>query len=330
MENKKKRSPVFSIILPTLNRDQLLPRAIKSVLIQTFGNFELIIVDDASMDNTAAVVKQFSDHRILHYAHAKNCGVAAARNSGIRQAKGKYISFLDDDDEYCPEFLHKTFLYMETAPEPAGFSWAGQYLFEDTVNCETLVTKRHWQPSLKEIPDQFELFLKSMHLGTGWGLTVRKDCFDAIGLFDETFTVGEDTELLLRLSEKFNSLPIPEYLVKVHHHPGVHLFHHVLQQAVIYEKILQKHHDLLQKRPSLRTYLYYKIGWWYYYGNNRRKGRKYLTKTLQAEPFNVKKWLIFIYLEIFGSGGISLQRRLSKRILDVYAKIFCPLKRICR
>ncbi|MBC2717618.1 MAG: glycosyltransferase family 2 protein [Desulfobacteraceae bacterium] len=316
--NNNKQSPVFSIILPTFNRDQLLPRAIKSVLVQTFVNFELIIVDDASADNTTGIIKKFADPRIRYCHHANNSGAAAARNSGIRLAKGKYISFLDDDDEYLPDFLTETFKRMNGAPESVGFTWTGQSFVEDTVNGEKRVSDKHWKPGPHRPQDRYKIFLRSMNIGTGWGLTLRRQCFDHVGFFDESFRVGEDTEFILRLCETFDGMPIPENLVKVHSHSGSHLFNSIIQQAEIYDKILQKHYIKLQHDSKLLSYFHYKIGWWYYYANNRQKGRKYLIKALQADPFKMKKWLIFSYLELFGSGGILLQRRLSKRILDIY------------
>jgi glycosyltransferase involved in cell wall biosynthesis len=310
--------PVFSIILPTFNRENLLLRAIKSVLPQSFENFELIIVDDASTDNTAGIVKQFADPRIRYYNHTKNLGVAAARNSGIRIAKGRYISFLDDDDEYLPDFLKKTFKHLSCLPESVGFTWTGQFCIEDTVNGEKRISKKHWKPEPHHPQERYKIFLHSMILGTGWGLTIRRQCFDHVGFFDESFKVGEDTEFILRLCETFDGIPIPEYLVKVHSHSGPHLFNDNIQSSGIYDKILQKHYLRIQRDLKLLSYFQYKTGWWYYFGNNRQQGRKYLTKALQADAFNIKKWIIFGYLELFGSEGITRQRKLSNWIQSLF------------
>ena len=94
--------PQISVIIPTYNRAYLIPRAIRSILNQTYSNFEVIIVDDASKDNTEIAVKEFQDHRIRYIRHSKNLGGSAARNTGIHEANGEYIAFLDDDDEYLP------------------------------------------------------------------------------------------------------------------------------------------------------------------------------------------------------------------------------------
>ena len=91
-----KRSPTFSIILSTYNRAHLVDRTLRSVLAQTYQDFEIIVVDDASTDETAAVVTSFDDERIIYIRHEKNGGVAVANNTAIRQAKGEYICFLGD------------------------------------------------------------------------------------------------------------------------------------------------------------------------------------------------------------------------------------------
>ena len=91
---------LVSVVIPTHNRGDLLPRAIRSVLQQTYLNLQCIVVDDASTENTAQVVYQFEDDRLVYLFHESNRGASAARNTGIAHAKGKLIAFLDDDDEW--------------------------------------------------------------------------------------------------------------------------------------------------------------------------------------------------------------------------------------
>ena len=101
--------PKVSIIIPTYNRAKLLSRAIKSVLDQTFKDFELIIVDDGSTDNTKGVVEEFQkkDSRIKYIWQENSGAPAKPKNTGIRQARGEYVAFLDDDDEWFPKKLEK-------------------------------------------------------------------------------------------------------------------------------------------------------------------------------------------------------------------------------
>ena len=99
------KNPTVSVIIPTYNRAHLVGRAIKSVLNQTYRDFEIIVVDDGSTDNTKDIIKEFQkkDKRIKYIPYEKNKGGSAARNTGIKAAKGEYIAFLDSDDEWAYE-----------------------------------------------------------------------------------------------------------------------------------------------------------------------------------------------------------------------------------
>ncbi len=97
--------PMVSVIIPTYNRAHVLGRAIRSVLDQTYQDFELIVVDDGSSDHTGEVVATFADPRIHYLRHEKNRGAAAARNTAIKTAQGEYIASLDSHDEWLPEKL---------------------------------------------------------------------------------------------------------------------------------------------------------------------------------------------------------------------------------
>jgi glycosyltransferase involved in cell wall biosynthesis len=96
---------LVSVIIPTYNRASTLARAIESVLKQTYGNLELIVVDDSSNDETSGVVSGIADERIKYIKFSKNKGVAAARNAGIKESCGDYIAFLDSDDQWLPDKL---------------------------------------------------------------------------------------------------------------------------------------------------------------------------------------------------------------------------------
>jgi glycosyltransferase involved in cell wall biosynthesis len=99
--------PLVSVVIPTCNRSGLLQRAIASVLRQTYEHLEVIVVDDASTDDTRKVVESFHDHRIRYVRHTTNRGGSAARNTGVDAATGQYIAFLDDDDGWVPEKTQK-------------------------------------------------------------------------------------------------------------------------------------------------------------------------------------------------------------------------------
>src|SRR5207237_7043535 len=112
--------PKVSVIIPTHNRSGFLRLAVLSVLKQTFPDFELVIVDDASGDDTPAVVKRFEDPRIRYIRHERNLRIAAARNTGISNSTGEYVAFLDDDDEWLPSKLQKQVSALDHSASTVG------------------------------------------------------------------------------------------------------------------------------------------------------------------------------------------------------------------
>lgn len=104
---------LVSIIMPTYNCGRFISESIRSVLAQTYKNWELIIVDDCSTDNTAAVVSSFSDERIQYYHNEHNSGAAITRNKALREARGRWMAFLDSDDLWLPEKLEKQLAFMQ-------------------------------------------------------------------------------------------------------------------------------------------------------------------------------------------------------------------------
>src|SRR5688572_16958601 len=119
-----------SVIIPTHNRAQSVVTAIASVVRQTFQDLEIIVVDDASNDDTAEVLAQFRDKRIKVIRHQTNRGGAAARNTGIRHSTFDYIAFLDDDDEWLPEKLAKQMAALLTSPPEVGCVYTGYFVVE--------------------------------------------------------------------------------------------------------------------------------------------------------------------------------------------------------
>lgn len=104
---------LISIIMPSYNTGQYIGESIRSVLAQTYENWELIIVDDCSTDETVAVVSSFADPRICYFRNEENSGAAISRNRALREAKGRWIAFLDSDDLWHPEKLEKQMAFME-------------------------------------------------------------------------------------------------------------------------------------------------------------------------------------------------------------------------
>ncbi|MES2799093.1 MAG: glycosyltransferase family A protein [Bacteroidota bacterium] len=183
--------PYFSIILPTYNRAHLLPKAIQSVVDQTFGDWELIIVDDGSSDDTKAVVGKFQDERI-RYIYQENQERSVARNNGIQNAQGNYICFLDSDDYFLPNKL-MGFHEAIQVHEPTN-------LFYDALAFKTAGKLGEFHLPLKKKEETLHEFLLLNPLGA------LQLCIPVSALQQEQFNpslrIGEDAELWLRLANR--------------------------------------------------------------------------------------------------------------------------------
>ena len=121
--------PKVSVIIPTYNRSKYVTKAIDSVLAQTYRDFEIIVVDDGSTDNTKEVLKPYTDR--IKYLYQENTGVSAARNAGIRAAGGQWIAFLDSDDEWLPEKLSIQMDYLSRHNEIVAFITNVKFILPD-------------------------------------------------------------------------------------------------------------------------------------------------------------------------------------------------------
>lgn len=202
---------MVSVIIPTYNRASTIRKSIVSVIDQTYQNIEIIIVDDASEDDTEAIVKNINDSRIIYIKNAVNKGVATSRNIGIKNAKGEFIAFNDSDDIWMHDKLEKQMLIMEEHPECLLVYCAFQ--------------RRNLNGELERIPAtedkledlQGDIFLKLLHKNTISTQTMlfRRECFEKVGLFKEGMRALDDREMALRVAYLNNIFYIDEVLVHV-------------------------------------------------------------------------------------------------------------------
>jgi len=196
-----------SVIIPCYNHAHYLPDAVNSVLAQTFTDWEALIVDDGSTDNTCEVAAQFTDPRI-RYIYQENRGLSAARNTGIRAAKGEFIALLDADDVWEPTFLEVMITALQAEPTASAAYCGFRYM-----NAAGKLLK---QSVLKAVPsEQFhdELLYQGSWLNP-CSVIVRAFAYREIGPFDETLHACEDSDMWLRLSEKHRFIGVPQVLVR--------------------------------------------------------------------------------------------------------------------
>lgn len=292
-------NPTFSVVIPTYNRAALLPRAIDSVLAQTFDDFELVIVDDASSDNTKEVVCAYNDPRIVYVRMERNGGNAAVRNLGVRSARSQYITFLDDDDEYLPDFLKVTFETFNSAPPNVGFVWSGFCVVKDTPNGEiTLKTTLPNRPNYATTELAYLAFLRSTPVSTSRGVTIRKSCIEEAGMFDEKLRSAVDRDFFLRLVQVTDFLTNEKVLVKLHRHEHGNVNQASVTRIEGYKHIMQKHIEVLTRYPDLLALQYRRIAAMYFRIGDKVSARSYILKAVRKWPYSPSLWKEWLTWEL--------------------------------
>ncbi len=198
---------LVSVVIPSYNRANVLPRAVKSVLAQTYQDFEIIIIDDCSKDNTQEVVKNFNDPRIRYIRHEINKGGNAARNTGIKAANGEFVAFLDSDDEWLPTKLEKQIPLFDNPN--VGLVYCGFIFIEQGVG--------QGEKRLVVCGSDFkeDIFVQNL-VGTTSVAVVRKGLLDDIKGFDVALRSCQDWDLYIRLSEICSFACVEQYLTFYH------------------------------------------------------------------------------------------------------------------
>lgn len=199
--------PAVSIVVPTYNRPQLLRRALVSVLAQTFADFEVLVVDDGQSDETAALVATCADPRLRYLRQPENRGVAAARNRGIGEARGQFVAFLDDDDEWLPAKLARQVALFGRAPAEVGLICTG---FE-TVLADG---SRIFGPTPARGDVFKNLLARNVLQGANSSALIRRQIVTDIGFFDEVLPAIEDYDYWLRISRRYRVDCVAEPLVR--------------------------------------------------------------------------------------------------------------------
>lgn len=193
---------MISVIIPVYNKSHYVIRTLLSVLTQTYQDWEAIVIDDGSTDNSVEMVNTIKDPRILFYQQ-KNHGVSYTRNKGIQMAKGEYIALLDADDEWFPDYLETMMELATKYPDYAVFCTAQKDRPINTLpNGISVITDFCSYPYI---------------FWTGC-MVIKKEVFDAVGGFMTGIQLGEDTDMWLRISCKYHTI----YLNEAHvYHPYI-------------------------------------------------------------------------------------------------------------
>lgn len=291
---------VFSIVIPVYNRAQLVKKAISSVLNQSIVNFELIVVDDSSTDETPQEVRKFLDPRIKLISLTENGGNAKARNMGWKAAKGEWIVFLDSDDWFEPEYLSTLNIWIQEYPNES-FFWTGVRHIDESSNTSK---EGFWQP--KE-PLPGDTFFDELRIGTGYGLALKKDLLIKFDGFDETFRAAVDREFFLRISRTKSGMGIPRILVNclIGEHSSVRK--NYKSQSEAYSKLVQIYSFEIEATEARKKWWYHKSMWLALYCSNFTQAKHFLRLT----GYSMKSVLLYTIFSLF---PLKIAKDLHKKL----------------
>jgi glycosyltransferase involved in cell wall biosynthesis len=200
-----RRMVKVSVIIPVYNGEKYIREAIDSVLNQSYKDFEVIVIDDGSKDNTLRIIKRYN--RKIRWKSQENKGQASAINEGIKMAKGEYIAYLDADDVCLSERLKIEAKYLDEHPN-VGLVYSDFYQINSTGEIQRVI-RAH--------PHNSFLLLQKNYIGRSTVMH-RKECLDKVGLFAETISGDDDWDMWIRISEQFGVGHIEKPLVKYRVH----------------------------------------------------------------------------------------------------------------
>ena len=258
----------FSIVLPTYNRPAILVDMIKCVQLQSFENWELVIVDDSSTSQEN-LIKDINDSRLQYYNRGKKLGVSSARNEGAKLAKGKYVIFLDDDDKVTDSWL-QDFATLAIVNEYPEVLYCGMEVIDALKK-----SNRRYYPS-KEL---WQLVIPG-----GW--VINTSLFLSLCGYDERLSYGENTELFFRIRAIHPRQALTDSINFIYYPSvdgGSKNIKNKIDSTLI---ILDKHRDYLDK--NVRKLFIQMVGVCYLRLHRFKEARECLTKAYLIDPYNIK------------------------------------------
>ncbi len=235
--------PLVSVVIPTYNRAECLPLALSSILAQTYQNFEIIIVDDDSSDDTNQICHRFQDFddRIYYIRNAKNYGPAKSRNNGIEKAKGEFITFLDSDDLYYTDKIQLQVEVLGKNPS-AGFCYGHFACAHDIFDIKKYDFKK-WDSSLNLYPT---FLLPNNFFIVTPAVMVRSNLLRKVGGFDPNMKICEDLELWSRILLQTRPICITRPIVAIHirQDDKINYFNNILARDQLYQSVIARDPNL--------------------------------------------------------------------------------------
>jgi glycosyltransferase involved in cell wall biosynthesis len=314
-------APKVSIVCPTFNGASrgYLGEAVESVLNQTLQGYELIIVDDGSTDRTKEVCEPYLENSRVHYIFQANAGPAKARNTGIEASSGEFICFLDDDDVWKPIKLQRQIQFIDNQLHDLG-NWGMVFTWAELIDAQGNIIGYRGHRQEGAI---YKYLLFENIIDATSSVLIKREVFDKIGLFDETFKQCEDWDMWLRIAKDYYIYHVKDYLVRYREHESRLSSRN--EEAFFYETAVLKK-ALSTAPPGIssvdvhassyinRSIVYFSFG-------NYQEFRKMFIKGARVSPKLVTMEHIALLCISFFSDGLierikTVKRQIQKRWIE--------------
>jgi glycosyltransferase involved in cell wall biosynthesis len=275
-----------SVVVPTYNRRETIPRALESIHQQTYDDIETIIVDDASTDGTKELIaEQFPS--VMYLRHEDNRGGSAARNTGIQAANGQYIAFLDSDDEWKPKKLTRQIDCIQTSGEQCGAVYTG---LKKVRNGRTEFVR-----SPSATGNIHERQLSRDHVGPTSTVLVRRNCFDAVGGFREDLPARQDYEMWLRLSRDYEFDYVEDPLTVLYTDSTDRISEQTESRIEAHELLITEIREEISEFSECRQQAilgtqYYTLARYCQKNGMAPRARHYFITSLRQQPLKLRAW----------------------------------------
>lgn len=287
---KARSGRLVSVVIPTYNRAALIERSVKSALAQSHRDVEVVVIDDASTDETVSVLATIDDPRLRVIELERNGGQCKARNRGVREAQGRYVAFLDSDDEWLPTKVARQLERFEAGDRP-GVTYTGMWVDDGTSRNDVLARVEG---------ESFEEFLTLPGPITTTGLMVDAEMVREELSFDETIGCAVEGDLLIRISRDHVVGRVPEPLYVRYLHGGEQISSETRCYARARRQILDKYADDFRQRPRLAAACMFRLALTERKVGDYTQARRTVLEAARVDPTNLR----FKVLSFLASLGV--------------------------
>jgi glycosyltransferase involved in cell wall biosynthesis len=309
-----KSPPLISVIIPCYNGEKFIKDAIDSVINQTYDNFELIVVDDASKDKSSNIVNEFlSNHKVNYFKNISNIGIAKTKNRGLSLASGEYVAFLDQDDIWLQE---KLIAQIRLFDEDVGVVCTGMAFTDKKLNTLELFNGFDSTDQNKLIKD---LYFKPVNSSSI--MMIRQKSLMAVGIFDESLRGWDDYELLMRIATRFKIRYVRKPLVKKRNHENNanRLLDLQSESESVFEKVLILHPFLKTYQKSKLAIICFEKACMLLEEDHRKLSIAMLKRCLDIKPTYIKALVLYMLILIF--------RKYSYKTLSIVSSTMTIVRR---